>query len=79
MSNCFQVDHEDWWFKYKSFQNQFKDLLYAWQRDRVDLLIRVKSLFAEAITAFEAEQKKKVNQMKQLQICEELHERVRNY
>ena len=70
------MEHEDWWFSFKSFQNQFKDQLHAWQRDRDDLLLRIKAVFLEANTAIEAEKERSADRQKQAKICEEWHEKV---
>ena len=74
---CFQVLHEDWWFAFKSFQHQFRDQLHAWQRDRDDLFLKIKAVFAEANSGHEAEKDRFTDRHKQMLICESLHEKVR--
>eukprot|EP00794_Sanderia_malayensis_P003646 gene3646-4163_t len=71
------VQHEDWWFAFKSFQNQFRDQLYSWQRDRDDLFLKIKAILSEANTAYEAEKERVADRRKQEQICNKWHEKVK--
>ncbi|XP_065052658.1 coiled-coil domain-containing protein 148-like [Rhopilema esculentum] len=73
------VEHEDWWFAFKSFQNQFRDQLHAWQRDRTDLLLKIKAVFAEANAANEAEMERFADRQKQKKICEDWHQKVLDF
>ena len=72
------MEHENWWLAFKSFQNQFRDQLYSWQRDRDDLFIKIKAVFAEANSEHEAEIERVADRQKQAHTCEELHQKVRN-
>ena len=72
----FEVEHEEWWFAFKSFQNQFRDQIHSWQRDRSDLLFKIRAVFSEANAANEAEKERSADREKQDKICKELHEKV---
>ncbi len=50
--------------------------MYAWQRDREDLFLKIKAVFAEANSAYEAEKERVADRLKQELICNELHEKV---
>lgn len=78
-TRCEIVEHEDWWFSFKSFQTQFRDQLHAWQRDRVDLLFKIKAVFAEANAANEAEKERSADRQKQEKICKEWHKKVQEF
>ena len=75
---CFyyKVEHEEWWFAFKSFQNQFRDQLHAWLRDRNDLLFKIKAVFAEANAMNEAARERSADRQRQEKICKEWHEKV---
>jgi len=73
------VEHEEWWFAFKSFQNQFRDQIHSWQRDRSDLLFKIRAVFSEANAANEAEKERSADREKQDKICKELHEKVRAF
>ena len=70
------VEHESWWFSYKSYQSQQAAIYTAWEKDRRDLLLKVKVTFADACIEFENEKKREENHKKQVEICYKLHEKV---
>ena len=72
-----KVEHEGWWFSYKSYQHQLVAIYTAWEKDRRDLLLKVQVTFADAWTEFENEKKREENRRQQVEICEKLHDKVK--
>ena len=49
----------------------------AWQRDRHDLLLKIKTVFTDAWNEFEDEKKRIEDRERQSEICFKLHQKVK--
>ena len=49
----------------------------AWEKDRCDLLLKVKVTFADAWNEYENEKKKEETRKQQEEICNRLHRKVK--
>lgn len=72
-------NHEDWWFSYRSFQSQLKDLFNAWKRDKDDLTLHVVSLFQQACVEYNTKTQTMIEHTKQKFVCNFLHEKLFEY
>ena len=70
------MEHEEWLFGYRFYQNQRSSTLRAWAGDKEDLLFKVKATFADAWVAYEEALEKAHTRKKQEQICRHLYEKV---
>ncbi len=70
------VKHEEWSNASKYYQQQKKLILTEWAESKRALLVKAEATFAEAYEMIEAEKVKKEEKESQLQICNELYEKV---
>lgn len=74
-----QVEHENWWLLHGHAQQRISALLHDWNRDRRELLLRAKVVFAEACHAAEVAEEKQRLHSHQQQICDALYDKVKGY
>ena len=70
------MEHEDWWFFYKYYNERKKALVNDWLRDRHELYNRAAVVFQEVCVALAMHAAKMEHQSKQQEICDALYEKV---
>ena len=73
------MEHENWWLLHGHAQQRISALLHDWNRDRRELLLRAKVVFAEACHAAEVAEEKQRLHSHQQQICDALYDKVKGY
>ncbi|XP_067649359.1 coiled-coil domain-containing protein 148-like [Haliotis asinina] len=76
MNRAELMEHEDWWLDFKHYNERHKSILSDWLRDRRELLVKARLVFAEAAAAQDLEDLKEDSRQKQLELCEALYTQV---